>query len=151
MANHGTRTRFNQGCTDGHDGAACDPCRLANNEYFKKRGQAKKAEKHNGTITTLSSAASTPITQPRIPGPMEQAILDQHDSLPQADAKPELFQAALVLCRICDNPSNVAQQTQAINQFRLVMADLRKGGGKKSRLAESRNLLNVIPMAEKAN
>lgn len=33
---HGTRARYNQGCTDGPDGKPCAPCRRANAAYMKR-------------------------------------------------------------------------------------------------------------------
>lgn len=143
MANHGTRTRFNQGCTDGPEGTACDKCRQANNDYFKKRAQDKKAKELGIAPVTSIGAAQTPVDQPRIPGPVEQGVIDALAKVPAAvEARPDMAASALAMARIQDNPLTVAQATNAARQLRELMGDLMKGSAKKRKLAAVRNMTN---------
>lgn len=144
MARHGTRTRFNQGCTDGAEGTACDPCRQANNEYFKKRNQQKNAEKLGiAGVTTLTTAAEAPVEQPAAPGPVEQGVIDALAKVPAAvEARPDMAASARAMARIQDNPLFTAQATNAARQLRDLMADLMKGSAKKRKLAAVRQMTN---------
>lgn len=144
MARHGTRTRFNQGCTDGPEGTACEPCRKANNDYFKKRAQAKKAEQLGiADVTTLTTAAEAPVDQPAKPGPVEQGVIDALAKVPAAvDARPDLAASALAMARIQDNPLFTAQATNAAARQLTIMGDLMKGSTKKRKLAAVRQMTN---------
>jgi hypothetical protein len=146
MANHGTRTRFNQGCTDGPEGTACDPCRLANNDYFKKRAQDKKAQKLGvdpATVTSLPGADQPKVDQPFIPGPVEQGVIDALAKVPAAvEARPDLAASAKAMARIQDNPLTVAQATNAAARQYQIMTDLMKGSQKKRKLAAVRQMTN---------
>jgi len=133
MAEHGTRTRFNQGCTDGPDGSACDPCKRANRDYFKKYGQDKKAK--NGTVTNLPSANATLAI-----GPCEQAVIDTLQGVPAAEKRPDLVASARAMARLQDNPLYAAQQTAASKQLQALMAELMKGTERKGRLAAVRQM-----------
>lgn len=138
MARHGTRTKFNQGCTDGLDGTACEPCRQANNEYFKKRNQDKNAEKY-GSVTPISKPSES---APEIPliGASEQAVIDTLDGNATALKRPDLVTSARAMARLLDNPLFAAQQTAAAKQLREIMAELLKGSEKKGRLAAVRQM-----------
>jgi hypothetical protein len=149
MANHGTRTRFNQGCTDGPGGTACDACKKANNDYFKRRNQQKNAEKL-GIVTQLpaikdKSSDNPPVGLTAGPGANEAAVLQELAGLPNAQTRPSLAQGALTMARILDNPLTVAQQTQALRQLRETMAELRKGSERKGRLAAVRQMTQTSP------
>lgn len=138
MAEHGTRTRFNQGCTDGPDGTACDPCKKANRDYFKKYGQDKKA-KNIGTVTNLPSASGQ--TDPAgVVGPCEQAVMDTLSGVPAAEKRPDLVASARAMARLQDNPLYAAQQTAASKQLQALMAELMKGTERKGRLAAVRQM-----------
>lgn len=139
MASHGTRARFNQGCTDGPEGMACDPCRQANNEYFKKRYQKKNAEK----ITKLSTAADAPVDQPREPGPVEQGVIDALAKVPAAvEARPDLAASAIAMARIQDNPLFTAQATNAAARMLTIMEQMMKGSQRRRKLAAVRQMTN---------
>lgn len=137
MAEHGTRTRFNKGCTDGPDGTACDPCKKANREYFKQYGQNKKA-KNIGTVTNLPSANQT--DPAGVIGPCEQAVIDALQGVPAAERRPDLVASARAMARLQDNPLFAAQQTAAARQQREIMAELMKGTERKGRLAAVRQM-----------
>ena len=134
MAEHGTRTRFNKGCTDGPDGTACDPCKKANRDYFKQYGQDKKA-KSIGTVTNLPSAQADNVI-----GPCEQAVIDALQGVPAAEKRPDLVASARAMARLQDNPLFAAQQTAAARQQREIMAELMKGTERKGRLAAVRQM-----------
>lgn len=138
MANHGTRTRFNQGCTDGADGSACDPCKKANRDYFKKYGQDKKAEKL-GTVTNLPSAKSDKEPLPEI-GPCEAAVIKTLEGVPAAANRPDLVASARAMAKLQDNPLYAAQQTAASKQLQALMTELMKGTERKGRLATVRQM-----------
>lgn len=144
MARHGTRTRFNQGCDEGPEGTACEPCRQANNDYFKKRAQDKKAEKLGiAGVTKLTTAASNPVDQPAAPGPVEQGVIDALAKVPAAvEARPDMAASARAMAKIQDNPLTVAQATNAARQLREIMTDLMKGSTKKRKLAAVRQMTN---------
>lgn len=143
MANHGTRTRFNQGCTEGPEGTACDPCKKANRDYFKKYGQDKKAEQL-GTVTKLTTADNKPVEQPVI-GPVEAGVIATLDGLPSAAKRPDLVASARSMARLQDNPIHAAQQVGAAKAQKEIMDQLLKGSEKKSRLASVRSM--TIPAA----
>ena len=136
MADHGTRTRYNQGCTDGPEGTACDPCKLANRDYFKKYGQDKKAEQL-ATVTDIAAASAAAV---ELIGPAEQAVVNTLAGLPTADKRPDLVASARAMARLLDNPLYAAQQTAAAKELRSVMDQLLKGSEKKGRLAAVRQL-----------
>lgn len=132
MADHGTRTRYNQGCSDGVDGGACEPCVKANRDYYKGYTQKRKGK---GDAAAKLAAAPEPTDEP---GPMEQAVLDVVETLPMAQRRPDLVAAAKAMARILDNPLYVAQQTNALKQYRDTMDQLMKGSERKGKLASVR-------------
>ena len=140
MADHGTRTRYNEGCTDGPEGKACDPCRKANRDYFKKYGQDKKSEKI-GTVTKLKPAKEAGNTPAEWPiGPTEQGVIAVLTNVPAAEKRPDLVASARAMARLQDNPLYAAQQTAAAKQLQLIMDQLLKGSEKKGRLAAVRQM-----------
>lgn len=144
MARHGTRTRFNQGCDEGPEGTACDACRQANNDYFKKRAQDKKAQALGvAGVTKLTTAASAPVDQPAVPGPVEQGVIDALAKVPAAvEARPDLAASARAMAKIQDNPLTVAQATNAAARQITIMEQLMKGSTKKRKLAAVRQMTN---------
>ncbi|MBF4194656.1 hypothetical protein [Mycolicibacterium phlei] len=138
MDNHGTRSRYVQGCTDGPDGRACEACRKANNDYLKARRQKKNAEKYGGKVAVLKPQAPA-VPEPEI-GPNEAATLEELAKLPNADARPGLRQVALTLARLLDSPLAIAQHPQAAGRYTEIMRELRKGAEKKGRLAAVRQM-----------
>lgn len=128
-ARHGTRTRFNAGCTDGPDGTACDLCKQANRDYFKKRQQDKNAEKAG-----LDKPADKPA--PRLIGPIEQGVIDLMAMNPKAvEARPDLAEAAKAMARLQDNLLYAAQATNANAKMRETITELLRGTAKKGKLA----------------
>lgn len=134
-AKHGTRSRFNQGCTDGVDGGSCDPCKQANNEYFKQRHQDKNAEKL-ADVTPINGA--TPVVADI--GTAEQAVIDTLSGNANALKRPDLVASARAMARLLDKELFAAQQTAAAKQLREIMAELLKGSEKKGRLAAVRQM-----------
>lgn len=137
-AGHGTRTRYNRGCTDGTGGTACDPCKQANRDYFKLRNQKKNAEKHGGTVASLPTAANAPVDQPRGLGPNEAGVVAELEGLPSLETRPGLVQAAYTLARVLDSPLAIAQHPQAAGRLADILDKLRKGAERKGRLATVR-------------
>lgn len=146
MAEHGTRTRFSKGCTDGPEGTACDPCRQANNDYFKKRALVKKAEKIAGVTTLTTRVGGDDLNgRPRADefGPVELGVITSLAKVPAAvEARPDLAASARAMARIQDSALTVAQATNAARQMREIMADLMKGSAKKRKLASVRQMTN---------
>lgn len=140
IAEHGTRQRYNQGCAEGPDGMACDPCRAANNEYSKQHSQAKRAEALGASVTPISKGVSTAAPAEREPGPMELACLAVLENVERAKARPDLAQAALALARDIDLPLAIAQRNNLVARYQDVLNDLMKGAEKKSRLALVRQM-----------
>lgn len=138
-AKHGTRAKFNAGCTDGPEGTACDPCKKANRDYFKARNQAKNAEKHGGTVTVLKTAA-TSTEQPAIReiGGVEAGVILELEGLPTLETRQGLVQTALTLARCLDSPLAIAQHPSAARQLADILDKLRKGAEKKGRLSAVR-------------
>lgn len=154
IAEHGTRQRYLQGCTDGPDGESCDPCRQANAEYKRQNDQANRA-KTLGVVTPITKAkratkpedAKPAADKPREPGPMELACLAvlanlQRANLQRAKARPDLAMAAVALARDIDLPLAIAQRKNLVSQYQVVMDDLLKGSEKKRKLAAVRQMAN---------
>lgn len=151
LADHGTRHRYNQGCTDGPDGEACVPCRQANNEYSKQNSQVKRAEALGAeNVTSITKGKRTTKRKtgnedddkpaPREPGPMEVACLAVTANLDRAKARPDLVEAALALARDIDLPLAIAQRNNLVARYQAVLDDLTKGSEKKSRLTAVRQM-----------
>lgn len=134
MADHGTRTRYNQGCTDGPDGGACDPCVLANRDYFKKYQHTKKSKDAAEKLKAVPEPSAPEL------GPVEAAVVKTLEGIPNAEKRPDLVQSARAMARIQDNPIYVAQWTNAAKQQREIVAELLKGTERKGRLATVRQM-----------
>ncbi len=131
MARHGTRTCYNDGCR-------CDKCKIAEANYQKKRRHGTD----DATVVSLPGASADVVDnpEPRPIGPCEQAAIDELSDTPASLARPGLYQMALAMARLVDNPVTVAQHTQAAARYAELSATLRKGTEKRSRLSAVREM-----------
>ncbi len=130
MARHGTRTCYNDGCR-------CDKCKVAEANYQKKRRHGADT-----TVVSLPGASADVVDnpEPKPIGPVEAAAIEELADAPASLNRPGLYQAALAMARILDNPVTVAQHTQAAARYAELSAVLRKGTEKASRLAAVREM-----------
>lgn len=132
MARHGTRTCYNDGCR-------CDKCKIAEANYQKKRRHGTD----DATVVSLPGAASDVVDnpEPKPIGPCEAQAIATLANTPATVKRPDLFQAALAMARIMDNPVTVAQHVQAAARYTDISALLMKGADdRKSRLAAVREM-----------
>lgn len=152
MADHGTRQSYADGCR-------CPACKTAQSIY-RRENKARKAGADipaprvgrpprsavtvadgvaaalDATVTALPGVSSDRVSQPRVVGPAEQAVLDELSSLTSAETRKGAVQAALAMARILDNPVALAQQKGAADSMVRILEDLRKGSARrKGRLA----------------
>lgn len=139
-ARHGTRSKYVSGCR-------CDACKLAEAEYQKARrhGVATPAKpgrpkKDNVTAIARGAESAPPVDQPKEPGPVEAGVLLELTGMPAVDTRQGLYQAALALARILDNPLTVAQHPSAAKQLGDFLTQLRKGAERQGRLAAVRQM-----------
>ncbi|MBO0676804.1 hypothetical protein JRC04_04945 [Mycolicibacterium sp. S2-37] len=69
-------------------------------------------------------------------------MMDELEGVPQAIARPGMYQIALTLARLLDNTVAVAQHPGAAKNLAEILATLRKGSEKKGRLASVRQMTN---------
>ena len=143
MAEHGTRSRYNQGCNDGPDGGPCEACIEANRAYFRERHLRKSAEKLG--VVPIAKKRGRPKksevkTEPeaRELSPIELATLEVIDSLDRAKKRPDLAQIAMVLARDIGTEMAIAQRANLVARYQAVMDELTKGSERKSRLSAVR-------------
>lgn len=134
MARHGTRTSYNEGCR-------CDKCKTAEAEYQKRRRHGV------GTVTPINPTVTETgggepqggITVPPV-GPVETGVIEECKDAPVAKSRPGLYQMALALARVLDNPVTVAQHPSAAHRLSEILSELRKGADRKGKLASVRQM-----------
>lgn len=129
---HGTRTRYNQGCR-------CDDCKQAARDYNKARGQSIRAKKHAPTtVTKLPTASSATSGEP---GRVEAGVLAEIGELSTAANRQGLVEIAVALARVLDSPLAIAQHPSAAHRLSETLDKLRKGAdGRSGRLAAVRQM-----------
>ena len=132
---HGTRTKYNQGCR-------CDSCVQANRDYNKVRGQALRARKHApATVTKLPSAPTLSTVGDPEPGRVESGVLAEIDGLSTAASRQGLVQIAIALARGLDSPLAIAQHPSAAHRLSETLDKIRKGSdSRKGKLATVRSM-----------
>lgn len=132
---HGSRTRYNQGCR-------CEPCVQSNRDYNKARGQALRAKKHApAKVTKLPTVNAAAPRDDYQPGRVESGVLAEIDGLSTAGSRQGLVEIAIALARVLDSPLAIAQHPSAAHRLSETLDKLRKGAdARKGRLAAVRSM-----------
>jgi hypothetical protein len=122
MAEHGSRSRYREGCR-------CAKCRAANAEYNRNYYiEGKKP----------SPGAVLPDTGP---GPVEVAARGQLEGLSRAQSEPAIAAAVLALARLLDSARTPSAHPAAARQMAVLLDGLAKGSDRrKSGLAAVREM-----------
>jgi hypothetical protein len=141
-AQHGNRSRYNAGCR-------CDPCKGANRDYQKMRGQSIRNAKHApATVTALPRTPATVQAANPDVGRVEAGVLAEIDGLSTAASRQGLVEIAIALARVLDSPLAIAQHASAGHRLSETLDKIRKGSdSKKSKLAAVRSMTRPTEVA----
>ena len=135
---HGSRTKYNQGCR-------CDACVQASRDYNKARAQKIRAEKHGparpATVTKLPTAPKLAAVPEYEPGRVEAGVMAEIGALSTVASRQGLVEIAIALARVLDSPLAIAQHASAAHRLSETLDKLRKGAdGRTGRLAAVRSM-----------
>jgi len=136
MADHGTRTRYRNGCNDGPGGQPCTKCRAAEADA-KRRQRAKRPDAPKGSLNVVALPTITQPPQAGTPpsmGPCEQGVRADLESLPRAAERQGIAAAAIALAQRIDDPGHAAMVARNSHELRNLMDQLsgprKKSGGR---------------------
>lgn len=144
VVEHGTDRGYRY-CRAGEDGKRCNACLDAHAEAEARRAAARRGlaeppqtdspDKTRAPVTSLPKAAG--VVDDDAPGPAEQSVLDEVETLSAAVRRPSAVQAALRLARNLDNPRLATSHAMTAKQLMEVMESLRRAsvGDRQGRLA----------------
>jgi hypothetical protein len=123
-------------------GCRCEVCKQANRDYMRTYraerrglgGPPPQPDSSDASVTVLPAPA---LVEDVVPGPNEQAVLDEIASLSAATRRPSSVQSALTLARGLDNVKLSTQHAAMVRQKEAVMETLRNAsaGDRRGRLS----------------
>ena len=121
---HGTKTRYNNGCR-------CDECKNASRKYDQQRRLRSKAIAAGGTAPTrIKTALLEPETDE--PGRVEAGVLAEIEGLSTAESRQGLVEVAVALARVLDKPLAISQHPAAAHRLSETLDKLRQGADQKA-------------------
>ncbi|MGZ4563001.1 MAG: hypothetical protein ACXVX6_05355 [Mycobacterium sp.] len=123
---HGTSARYNRGCR-------CGDCALARSDRARKARLAKAAPLGIIDPQAASAGESSPVS----PGPAEQAVRAELETLPEAtEQRLALAAIAVVLAQGLDNPAFRSSHPGMSRELAKVLDKLRTVGVRRLRLVD---------------
>ncbi|MEZ0363384.1 hypothetical protein ACAG26_06720 [Mycobacterium sp. pUA109] len=111
MADHGTRSRYVEGCR-------CDPCKTANRRHQRDLRAKRRGLDDFGTSE---------------PGPVEQAARDEMATLSAAANRPGDVACVVAMARILDDPEQYPTHPRASGVMDRILKKLRAASGERAR------------------
>ena len=132
---HGTRTKYNQGCR-------CEACVQSSRDYNKARAQAIRAQKHApATVTKLLTGPKLVTASDHEPGRVEAGVMNEIGGLSTAANRQGLVEIAIALARVLDSPLAIAQHPSAAHRLSETLDKIRKGSeSRQGKLAAVRSM-----------
>ena len=144
-------TSSKHGSSGYRQGCRCEVCKLANTEALRSyraknrtprvpRPVVAVVERQRATMPATVTTLPEP-EQEYVPGPVEQAVIDECATLSTASTHLVLVETAKQLARILDTPGAVTTQPSAAAKIESIMERLRRGADtRKARLSSVRKL-----------
>jgi hypothetical protein len=138
---HGTDAAYRY-CRAGSDGGRCNSCKDAHADAEARRAAARRGLPEPPPQPDSPDASVTVLPKPSVveddaPGPAEQSVLDEVETLSAAARRPSAVQAAVRLARNLDNPRLATSHATLAKQLVAIMDSLREASalGRRGRLA----------------
>lgn len=152
MADHGTLTRYRNGCHDGPGGKSCAPCRAAN-AAARRRLRAKNPNARTsaqsvgkGVVVAMPTPRQAPPeATPPVMGEVENAVREQCAAVEaKGDSQAGIRASAIKLASLIDDPNFAAQIGQNVAKLQKLLDAL---GKPKRKSQGSHTLATVSAMA----
>jgi hypothetical protein len=136
---HGTDRGYRH-CRAGVDGGRCDACKDAHADAEARRAAARRGlgEPPSQPVSpAVVTVLPTPVVGDEAPGPVEQAVRDEVESLSVAEHRPSDVQTAIRLARNLDNPRLATSHATLGYRLTGIMKSLREASAadRRGRLA----------------